>query len=124
VITDGDGMKIIIDAAKKTITLDNGKKSVVTLVEGKITVDNGVKSIVTLEEEKITVDNGKMQVILNGEKAAIKNNSKSLFTVLDTLLQNLIAMKTMGPPPQHVVSPDTIAKIQQDKADLAALLEA
>jgi hypothetical protein len=107
VITDGDGMKIIIDAAKKTITIDNGKKSVVTL-----------------EEEKITADNGKLQVILNGEKAAIKNGSKSLFTVLDTHFQNVMTMKTVGSPAQHVVSPDAIQTFTQDKTDLAALLEA
>jgi hypothetical protein len=90
VITDGDGMKIIIDAAEK----------------------------------KITIDNGKMQVILNSDKCAIKNGSKSLFTLLDAHYQNLIGMTTMGAPPKHVVSPETIAKFQKDKADLAALLEA
>jgi hypothetical protein len=100
-------MKIIIDAAEKKITIDNGKKSVVTL-----------------EEEKATVDNGKMRVILNGDKCAIKNGSKSLFTIIDGHFQNIIGMTTMGAPPKHVVSPDTIAKIQKDKADLAALLEA
>jgi hypothetical protein len=124
VISDGDGMKIIIDAAEKTITIDNGKKGVVKLEEKKITVDNGAKSIVTLEEEKVTADNGKMQVVLNGDKCAIKNGSKSLFTIIDTHFKNIIGMKTMGAPPQHVVSPDTIAAFQQDKADLAALLEA
>jgi hypothetical protein len=63
-------------------------------------------------------------VILNGDKCAIKNGSKSLFTLLDAHYQNLIAMTTMGAPPKHAVSPDTIAKFQKDKADLAALLEA
>jgi hypothetical protein len=107
VISDGDGMKIIIDATGKKITIDNGKKSVVTL-----------------EEEKVTVDNGKTQVILNGDKCAIKNSEKSLFTILDTHLQNLAAMKTVGSPAQHVVSPDDITKFQQDKTNLAAIMEA
>jgi hypothetical protein len=107
VLTDGEGMNFIIDATEKIITIDNGKGS-----------------IVTLEEKKVTATNGDLQVILNGDKAAVKNNSKSLFTILDTHLQNLIAMKTMGAPPQHVVSPDTIAKFQQDKTDLSEILEA
>jgi hypothetical protein len=98
VLTDGEGMNLIIDA--------------------------GEGSIVTLEEKKIAATNGELDLILNGSKAAVKNGSKSLFTILDTLIQNLIAMKTMGAPPQHVVSPDAIAKLQQDKADLAAILEA
>jgi phage baseplate assembly protein gpV len=106
VITDGDGMKFVIDGAEK-----------------KITVDNGKKAVITWEEDKIALDNGKLKAILNGDKLSVKNNSKSLFTVLDTHFQNLMGMKTMGGPPQHVVSPETIAKFQQDKADLAALLE-
>jgi hypothetical protein len=107
VLTDGEGMNLIIDAEEKVITIDNGKGSVVTL-----------------EEKKIKATNGELELILNGDKAAIKNGSKSLFTILDTHIQNLIGMKTMGAPPQHVVSPDTIAKLQQDKADLAAIMEA
>ena len=107
IITDGEGMKIIVDANEKSITLDNGKKSVVTI-----------------EEDKITADNGKVKVVLNGEKCAVKNASKSLFTVLDTHLQNLIAMKTVGSPAQHVVSPPDIQKFTQDKTDLGLILEA
>jgi hypothetical protein len=107
VLTDGEGMNLIIDAEEK-----------------KITIDNGAGSVVTLEKKKIEATNGELNLILNGSKAAIKNGSKSLFTILDALIQNLIALKTMGAPPQHVVSPDTVAKLQQDKADLAAILEA
>jgi hypothetical protein len=75
---------------------------------------------------------------LNGDKFAVKNNSKSLFTVIDTALghmaamaQNVSAHKTVGSPAQHVVSPDDITKFTQDntnftrdKSDLAAIMEA
>jgi hypothetical protein len=108
IITDGDGMKFVIDAPGKSITIDNGQGS-------KVFLENG---------NKITCDNGKLQVVLNGDKASIKNNSKSLFTILDTHLQNLIGMKTAGSPAQHVVSPDDITKFQKDKTDLGQLLEA
>jgi phage baseplate assembly protein gpV len=120
-ITDGDGMKFIIDAAEKKITVDNGKKAVITWEEGKITVDNG-----------------EVQTILNGDKFAVKNGSKSLFTVLKThiehdatMAQNIAGHKTVGSPAQHVVSPDDITKFTQDKTnftqdgtDLAAIMEA
>jgi len=108
VITDGDGMKFVIDAAEKSITLDNGDGCTVKVEKGK----------------KITADNSQFQVILNGDKCAVKNGSKSLFTILDTHLQNLIGMKTVGSPAQHVVSPDDITKFTQDKTDLGLLLEA
>jgi len=61
---------------------------------------------------------------LNGDKCAVKNSSKSLFTILDTHFQNVMGMKTVGSPAQHVVSPDDITKITQDKTDLGQLLEA
>lgn len=107
IITDGDGMKFIIDANDNIVSIDNGKGS-----------------IAVFEEDKITVHNKDMKFILNGSKASIKNGSKSLFTILDTHLQNFIGMKTVGSPAQHVVSPDDITKLQKDKADLAAILEA
>jgi hypothetical protein len=121
VITDGDGMKLVIDGAKKKITLDNGKKAVITW-----------------EEDKIALDNGKLQAVLNGDKLSVKNNSKSLFTVIDAALghmaalaQNISAHKMVGSPAQHTVSPDDItrftqdnANLTEDKSDLAAVLEA
>jgi hypothetical protein len=114
-------MKFIIDGAEKKITMDNGKKAVITW-----------------EEDKITLDNGQLKAILNGDKFAVKNNSKSLFTVIDTALghmatmaQNVATHKTMGSPAQHFVSSDDITKFTQDntnftrdKSDLAAILEA
>ena len=108
VITDGEGMKFEIDAAKKSVTLDNGEGCKVKLEKGS----------------KITADNGKLQIILNGDKCAVKNGSKSLFTILDTHFKNLIGMKTVGSPAQHFVSPDDIAKFTQDKIALSLLLEA
>ncbi|MHB9293115.1 hypothetical protein Holit_02235 [Hollandina sp. SP2] len=121
VITDGEGMKFIIDGAEK-----------------KITVDNGKKAVITWEENKIALDNGKLKAVLNGDKLSVKNGSKSLFTVIDAALghmaalaQNVSAHKTVGSPAQHVVSPDDIAKfaqdnanLTQDKSDLAAIMEA
>jgi hypothetical protein len=82
------------------------------------------KIVIDSSEDSITVDNGKIQVILKGDKAAIRNGSKSLFTILDTHFQNILAMKTVGAPAQHIVSPPDIQKFTQDKTDLAGLLEA
>jgi hypothetical protein len=107
VVTDGEGMKFVIDAREKGITLDNGEGCRVLLEKGN----------------KITVDNGKLKAVLNGEKISVKNGSKSLYTILDTHIKNLAGMKTVGSPAQHAVSPDDIAKFQKDKADLGQLLE-
>jgi hypothetical protein len=104
VLTDGEGMNLIIDAKK-------------------ITIDSGEGSVVPLEKKKVKATSGELELTLNGAKAAVKNGSKSLFTILDRHIQNLIAMKTTGAPLRRVVSPGTIAKLRQDKADLAAIME-
>ena len=89
-----------------------------------ITDGDGLKIIADSEEKKITIDTGKAQVIVNGDKIAIKNGSKSLYTVLDTLIQNLIGLSTVGAPAKHVVDPASIQKFTQDKQDLALVMEA
>lgn len=106
VITDGEDISVTIDPAQNLITAEMG----------------GTK--VKLEDKKLTATDGKMQVILNNGKASIKNDSKSLFTILDTLFQTLIAMKTVGSPAQHVVFPADIQKFTTGKTDLGAVMEA
>ena len=89
-----------------------------------ITDGDGLKIIADSEEKKITIDTGKAQVIVNGDKIAVKNGSKSLYTVLDTLIQNLIGLSTVGAPAKHTVDPASIQKFTQDKQDLSLVLEA
>jgi hypothetical protein len=89
-----------------------------------ITDGEGMKFVIDGAEKKITIDNGKLQAVLNGDKFAVQNNSKSLFTILDTLFQTLIGMKTVGSPARHVVFPADIQKFTTGKADLGSLMEA
>jgi hypothetical protein len=107
IITDGEGMKFIVDATDNSVTIDNGKGS-----------------IAKLEEDIITVNNKEFTAKIKKDKISFKNQSKSLFTVLDTALAHIIAMKTVGNPAQHVVAPDDITKLQKDKTDLGLLMEA
>jgi len=83
----------------------------------------GMEFTIDANEKGIAINNGKVQITLKGDKCAIKNGSQSLFAILDTLLSNLAAMKTVGSPAMHTVDPGDIAKLQQDAAALAALLE-
>jgi hypothetical protein len=124
IITNGGGMKFEIDANEKSVTIDNGQGSSVVFGKDNITSKYKGKNEVCQEDDKVTAKTGKIQFILNGAKASIKNDSQSLFTILDTHLQNLIGMKTEGSPAQHMVSPDDKAKIEKDKTDLGQLLEA
>ncbi|MDR0403581.1 MAG: hypothetical protein LBH35_08355 [Treponema sp.] len=89
-----------------------------------ITDGEGMKSVIDVKEKGILIDNGELKVYLKADKLSVKNGSKNLFTILDAHLQNLIAMKTVGSPAQHVVSPGDIQKFTQDKTDIGLILEA
>jgi hypothetical protein len=88
-------------------------------------ITDGDKISITVDAAKkqVSVKNDTLEVVLKGNKMAIKNGSKNLFSILDTHFQNIITMKTAGGPAQHVLSPDSIQKVTKDKVDLAGLLE-
>jgi hypothetical protein len=88
-----------------------------------ITDGEGMQFRIDAEEKGIIIDNGKIKITLNGDKCAITNGSKSLFTIMDTLLTTLIGMKTVGSPAQHTVFPADIQSLTQTKTDLGQLLE-
>jgi hypothetical protein len=68
--------------------------------------------------------NSQISFKLDGDKFAISNGGKSLFTILDTLLAKLQGMKTAGSPAQHTVFPGDIQAFAQLQQDVGALLEA
>jgi hypothetical protein len=96
-----------------------------TFKKDQFVITDGDTISITIDAAKksISVKNETIEVVLKGNKMAIKNGSKNLFTILDTHFQNIITMKTAGAPTQHVLSPDSIQKVTQDKVDLAGLLE-
>ena len=48
---------------------------------------------------------------------------KSLKEVLEKMIDETAAMQTQGPPPQHVVSPASVQKLQAIKTEIAKLLK-
>ena len=54
---------------------------------------------------------------------AVVNGAQSLKTMLEAFVDEVIAMKTQGPPPHHVVAPDTIVKLQQFKLTIGQLFK-
>jgi hypothetical protein len=47
----------------------------------------------------------------------------SLKALLEKFIDEMKAMKTMGPPPQHFVHPATVAKLEALKAEIAKILK-
>jgi hypothetical protein len=52
-----------------------------------------------------------------------ETRSQSLKKILDEILDEVSAIQTKGAPPQHVVSPDSIQKLQAIKQEIAKLLK-
>jgi hypothetical protein len=90
----------------------------------KAAPDGETVSRIVMTDDRLEISHKKTGLTLKDDKIAVKNGEKSLFTILDTFIKNIIAMKTVGSPAQHVISPGDIQKLQQDNADIAALLEA
>ena len=84
------------------------------------------KSFIDMKDNIVEATNGKCTVKINDDKASIKNSSKSLFSIWDTLLQTMgtTSPTTLGSPATHNWNPAISTAISTAKADLATLLEA
>jgi len=102
---------------------DGDITGIVTMDDDTVRAKYKEESFVEIKKDLITATNGKITAKLNGAKASLKNASKNLFKMWDTHMKNIIGMKTVGSPCLHVIHPQDITKLQQDNADMAALLE-
>ena len=72
----------------------------------------------------LVLTDGKGAVIkIDGSLIGILNQSASLKSVLDSLVDALVGLKTLGPPSPHTVSPDTIASLQKLKLTIGQLFK-
>jgi hypothetical protein len=99
------------------------KKATVTLEDDHI-AGKTEKCKVEISADIAELANSQTSFKLDGDKFAISNGGKSLFTILDTLLTKLQGMKTAGSPAQHTVFPGDIQAFAQLQKDVGALLEA
>jgi len=106
-LVNDEGLNFEIDSEEKTFLFFNGEES-----------------WVKVEPDIITADNGKISAVLNNDKCSIKNESKSLFTIIDNIVQHVHDMTTNGSPNTHIVSPSDKQLLLQDKSDWAELMEA
>ena len=83
------------------------------------------KSIIDLKDDIVEATNGKCTVKVNNNKVSVKNSSKSLFAIWDTLLEKMgtTSPTTLGSPATHNWNPLISQAINTAKADLATLLE-
>jgi hypothetical protein len=99
------------------INVEMGEKADVTLTS-KSGLTAKFKKVFDLFVEDVIKLVSKKAVTLKSESSElleIGNTIATLGAMVDELLQDLISMKTVGSPGQHVVSPDDIAKFTQLK---------
>jgi hypothetical protein len=69
---------------------------------------------------------GAQQAVLWLDKAGkirLANTAKSLGTLINALVDEIVALKTVGSPSQHAVSPATIANLKTIKTEFGQLLK-
>lgn len=96
------------------IEIKNDKANVKISSEGEVTVDN--------EKATVTIDSdGNVKVDAQGGKISLKNNSASLFDILDGMLKILnSSLATAGSPASHTVVPQ---QFSQQSTQLSQLME-
>ncbi|GMO51836.1 MAG: hypothetical protein Pg6C_16850 [Treponemataceae bacterium] len=88
--------------------------------EVKIEHTKGDNAKVTLFDSELTVKNGEVSIV-SGGKIYIGGSADNVCALWLAMLDELIDFKTMGPPPQHVTHPQTVAKINAFKEKVKAL---
>ena len=99
--------------------------------DGNIEIKNPKADIKITSEGEININNGKSEVVIDSDgnikinaqsgKISLKNNSASLFDILDGMLQILnTSLATAGSPASHTVVPQQFA---QQSAYLKQLME-
>jgi len=81
-------------------------------------------STITVIPGETNIKSGGKIILDAGTLISAKNSTGSLATLVGELLDDLIGLTTMGPPPKHGVSPDVIIKLTALKVKFQALLEA
>jgi hypothetical protein len=134
---EDDGLNIVHKTA-----FDGDFISSVTMDDDKVQVKYKEKASIFMEDDHISgktnkceldltadvaqLKNSKLTFKLNAAKFSINNGSKSLFTILDTLLQSLqtTSPTTLGSPAAHNWNPAITQALISAKTDVNALLEA
>lgn len=71
----------------------------------------------------VRTENHDFHVDTKSNKVIINNDAESLATLMADLLDEIIAIQTVGSPPQHVLSPTSITNFTTIKTRIATLLK-
>lgn len=105
---------VVISTDKdNAVSVSNGKATVGIDKEGAVSVDNG-KATVTIDKD------GNVEVNAKGGKISLKNNSQSLFDILDGLIDKLNGgtVTTSGSPAKQLIDPSQFTTYKENLGGL------
>ena len=109
---------------KAAIAIVLGDKAPLTLdTESAIGVTS-TKPVSVETEDALNLKSGENATIESGKKVVFKNQTQSLAPLIEEFIDTVVGLNTIGSPPQHKLSPDTIAKLNTLKSKFKELLEA
>ncbi len=118
IAVEEDGLNIVHKAGDNLV-------STLSMDDERVSVKYKEKAEVLIEDDRIEVKTSQAVIRANGAKISFGNGTKSLFTILDTLLQTLqtTTPATVGSPAAHNWNPAISQAIIAAKTDIGLLLE-
>lgn len=71
----------------------------------------------------VLTDGAGAKISLSGSLFGILNKQQSLKTLIESFIDEVMALQTFGPPPKHTLSPDSVAKLVALKAQVGLLFK-
>ena len=124
-IADGDNIAIV-----GTSDTDSNKPAISE--EGDVSIHRDSEKYVLLDADTVEIKYDDTTIELNSSgvvidmdgKLTINNAVEDLAEIMSDLLDKIIAIQTVGSPPQHILWPQSITDLTAIKVRLASLLEA
>ena len=82
-------------------------------------------SCADFKEDELTLTDGQGAEVSISASGLLRiaSRQETLRAVIEEIVDGVVGMQTVGSPPQHVVSPATITKLEAAKAKLAQVME-
>jgi hypothetical protein len=85
----------------------------------------GPETVILYEDDNVVImyDGEVVTVNAGSRKVRVKNDNKNLATLIDELMDDILALQTAGSPAEHVLAPESTSKFNALKTKFDSLLE-
>jgi hypothetical protein len=128
--TGGKGAEPLTEPGERELFSRNADREKVARVflkaDGEVVIESmkGESSVTLTPDGDIFLNSQKSKLVLRANgKYYLGNGSDDLLAALVKTIDDIINIKTIGPPPKHDVSPDDKAKLKQDQETLKSFMD-